>query len=64
MFIELTEFGNGTKRFVNVNHVEIVWEGSSGACAIYLKEGSIHVVESYGQVKDLIKREVAAERGY
>ena len=70
MFIELTLLGLGMdKVLVNINKIESVTLNTNGitvvcfpACAD--EPDLFEVEESYEQVKELIKNEVAAERGY
>lgn len=62
MFIELTMRDN-EKVNVNINLV-IHYKNNGGRTLIKNENGSLEVIESYEQVKELIKNEVAAERGY
>lgn len=62
MFIELTMPDN-EKVNVNINLV-IHYKNNGGRTLIQNENGSLEVIESYEQVKELIKNEVAAERGY
>ena len=64
MFIELTGVG-GNKFIINLNLVETINLGDD-LTYVYINNLSnpLKVKESYEQVKELIKNEVAAERGY
>lgn len=64
MFIELTDLMTNNLTTINVKYIK-GFEPNAGITHIKFTENkSIAVNESYEQVKKLIKREVAAERGY
>jgi len=64
MFIELTS--RVGKITFNINHVSDFQGGvTNDGCNLIMSDGNrVEVEESYEQVKELIKNEVAAERGY
>ncbi len=64
MFIELTTIDR--ERTFNLNHVSDFSENTvDGGCSLIMSDGTrVKVKESYKMVKELIKNEVAAERGY
>ncbi len=62
MFIELTNV-SGVTFSVNINNI-IAVEQKGDQTSIELVDSFHSVEESYDQVKELIKNEVAAERGY
>ena len=63
MFIELSEF-ESKDLFININNIVSVARDND-ITRVYTALDECHIVkESYDQVKELIKREVAAERGY
>lgn len=66
MFIELTMSGSGDKWYVNIDKIQhIKTHEENGTTLLYINRNEgYQVKESYDQVKQLIKNEVAAERGY
>lgn len=63
VFIELVNSSHKTKELINIKSIERVKKLDEGTLVISDSSGTKYK-ESYEKVKDLIKREVAAERGY
>lgn len=59
MFIELTDDRYDTKTLINIKSINNVFETGDRA-----NIDGVFYKESYKQVKEMIKQEVAAERGY
>ena len=65
MFIELTGLHTNKKELMNINFIQAVGEENGKAIIAPSNENrTMYFEESYKQVKEMIKREVAAERGY
>ena len=63
MFIELTSIFGHKRLLINIKSILYTEETKHGT-RIQYENGDEEVTESYDQVKELIKNEVAAERGY
>lgn len=63
MFIELTNI-NGRKDFVNLSNVTNVSKSHDDKTIVNFRRDRIFFEDDYERVKDLIKHELAAERGY
>jgi len=64
MFIELTNTDGGEKALINILKTLHFKPNKFDGTTAQNENGSIDVKESYEQVKELIKLEVLAERGY
>ena len=62
MFIELTLIKLKEKMTLNLRNICMIGH-HEGNCIVRTKNYMFYVEESYEQVKELIKNEVAAERG-
>lgn len=63
MFIELTNI-NGRKEFVNLSNVTNVSKSHDDKTVVNFRRDRIFFEDDYERVKDLIRHELAAERGY
>ncbi len=66
MFIELTHSIKGEKVFINLRDIATILPLENGKTRLSHMSNGEEVVflETYEQVKEMIKLEVAAERGY
>lgn len=66
MFIELTDLETGINAYTNINQITLVMVDEQGVTRVMLrgKDFQIPTKEPYETVKQLIAREVQAERGY